>query len=110
VCQKNIPNVTIAASGASVGSFIGDANFDTGTPYIYLSTPQSSSFPSVLQPGTTVTVTPLSGFNYSYTVAGTGTATTVVDAGANGNSIVGVQYFTTNSFLLDFTSSMTGWK
>jgi hypothetical protein len=110
VCQKNIPNVTIAASGASVGSFIGDANFDTGTPYIYLSTPPSSSFPSVLQPGTTVTVAPLSGFNYSYTVAGTGTATTVVDAGANGNSIVGVQYFTTNSFLLDFTSSMTGWK
>ena len=110
VCQKNIPNVTIAASGASVGSFTGDAFFDTGTAYIYLSTPTGSSFPAVVPPGTTVAVTPPSGFNYSYTVAATGTATTVVDAGGNGNSIIGVQYFTTNSFLLDFTSSITGWK
>jgi hypothetical protein len=107
VCQKNIPNVTIAASG---GSFTGDAFFDTGTPYIYLSTPPGSSFPSTVPAGTTVTVTPPSGFNYSYTAAGTGTAYTVVDAGGNGNSIIGVQYFTTNSFLLDFTSSIEGWK
>jgi hypothetical protein len=106
VCQKNIPNTTVAASG---GSFTGDAFFDTGTPYFYFSTPSGSSFPSVVPSGTTVTVTPPSGFSYSYT-AGTGTANTVVDAGGDGNSIVGIQYFTTNSFLLDFTSSITGWK
>jgi hypothetical protein len=110
VCQKNIPNVTITASGASVGSFTGYAVFDTGTAYIYLSTPTGSSFPAVVPSGTTVTVTPTSGFNYSYTAAGTGTANTVVNAGGNGNSIIGVQYFTTNSFLLDFTSSIEGWK
>jgi hypothetical protein len=110
VCQKNIPNVTIAASGASVGSFTGDAFFDTGTPYIYLSTPTGDSFPAVVVPGSTVTVTPPSGFNYSYTAADAGTANTVVDAGGDGNSIIGVQYFTTNSFLLDFTSGIEGWK
>jgi hypothetical protein len=110
VCQKAIPNVTIAASGASAGSFTGYAFFDTGTPYVYLSTPTGSSFPAVVPPGTIVTVTPPSGFNYSYTASGTGTAETFVDAGGNGNSIIGVQYFTTNSFLLDFTSSIEGWK
>jgi hypothetical protein len=51
-----------------------------------------------------------SGFKYTYTTAGTGTAMTVVDAGANGNSIIGIQYFTTNSFLIDFTSGIEGWK
>jgi hypothetical protein len=41
---------------------------------------------------------------------GSGTASTVVASGADGNSIVGVQYFRTNYFLLDFTSSLVGWK
>lgn len=54
-------------------------------------------------------VTTPSGFDFSYT-AGTGTANTVVAPGANGNSIIGVQYFTTNAYLLDFTSSLVGWK
>ena len=110
VCQKNIAGITIAASGASVGTFAGDANFDTGTAYLYFSTPTGSSFPDAIQTGSTVTVTMPSGFKYTYTTAGTGTAMTVVDAGANGNSIIGIQYFTTNSFLIDFTSSIEGWK
>jgi hypothetical protein len=44
VCQKNIPGITVAASGASVGTFSGDATFDTGTAYQYFSTPTGSSF------------------------------------------------------------------
>jgi hypothetical protein len=56
-----------------------------------------------------VSLTTPSGFAYSYT-AGAGTANTVVAAGAAGNSIIGVQYFTTNYFLLDFKSSLVGWK
>jgi hypothetical protein len=110
VCQKAIPDTTIAVSGASVGSFTGYSFFDTGTPYVYLSTPPGNSFPSSVLPGSTVTVTTPSGFNYSYTAEATGTADTFVDAGGNGNSIVGIQYFTANSFLLDFTSSIEGWK
>jgi hypothetical protein len=42
--------------------------------------------------------------------AGSGTADTVVAAGADGNSIIGLEYFKTNYFLLDFTSSVVGWK
>jgi hypothetical protein len=109
VCQKTINDVTISTSGASTGTYTSGAIFDTGTAYVYLSTPASSSFPAFVDPGSTVSLTMPSGFNYSYT-AGTGTANTVVDAGGDGNSIIGVQYFTTNYFLLDFTSSLVGWK
>jgi hypothetical protein len=109
VCQKTINDVTIAASGASTGTYTSGAIFDTGTAYVYLSTPTGSSFPDIVAPGSTVSLTTPSGFNYSYT-AGTGTANTVVAAGAAGNSIIGVQYFTTNYFLLDFKSSLVGWK
>ncbi len=51
-----------------------------------------------------------SGFTYSYATEGAGADTTIVDSGADGNSIIGIQYFTTNSFLIDFTSSIEGWK
>jgi hypothetical protein len=109
VCQKTINDVTIAASGAATGSYTSGAIFDTGTAYVYLSTPTGSAFPGSVTAGVTISLTTPSGFNYAYE-AGAGTATTVVAAGANGNSIIGVQYFTTNSFLLDFTSSLVGWK
>jgi hypothetical protein len=109
VCQKTINDVTIAASGASTGTYTGGAIFDTGTAYVYLSTPTGSSFPDIVAPGSTVSLTTPSGFTYSYT-SGTGTANTVVAVGAAGNSIIGVQYFTTNYFLLDFKSSLIGWK
>lgn len=109
VCQKTINQVTMATSGASTGTYTSGAIFDTGTAYVYLSTPTDSTFPALVAPGSTVTVTTPSGFDFSYT-AGTGTANTVVAPGANGNSIIGVQYFTTNAYLLDFTSSLVGWK
>jgi hypothetical protein len=109
VCQKTIDNVTITASGESVGTYTSGAIFDTGTAYVYLSTPVNSSFPSSVLVNSTVSVSTPSGFKYSY-VAGQGTANTVVAAGADGNSIIGVQYFTTNSYLLNFTSSEAGWK
>lgn len=109
VCQKAIDNVTVAVSGASIGSYTGDVVFDSGTAYEHLSTPASSSFPEMVTAGSTVTLTTPSGLSYSYT-AGSGTADTLVAAGANGNSIMGVQYFTTNALLFDFTSSLIGWK
>jgi hypothetical protein len=109
VCQKTINDVTIAASGGSSGTYTSGAIFDTGTAYVYLSSPTGSSFPDIVAPGSTVSLITPSGFTYSYT-AGAGTADTVVAAGAAGNSIIGVQYFTTNYFLLDFKSSLVGWK
>jgi hypothetical protein len=50
VCQKTVNDVTITAAGASAGTYTSGAVFDTGTPYIYLSTPTNSSFPSSVEP------------------------------------------------------------
>ncbi len=109
VCQKTIDDVIITATGASIGSYTSGAIFDTGTSYMYLSTPPTSSFPSFVEPGATISITTPSTFNFAYD-AGSGTADTVVAAGADGNSIIGLQYFKTNYYLLDFTSSLVGWK
>lgn len=109
VCQKTINNVTVTASGSSTGSYTSGMVFDSGTAYVYLSTPANSSFPAPVEPGSTIAITTPSGFNYAY-VAGSGTANTVVAPANDGNSIMGAQYFTTNSLLLDYESSLVGWR
>jgi len=45
-------------------------------------------------------------YNYSTTAQGMG-ATTVSTTGTTG---IGIQFFTTNSFFIDFTTSSEGWK
>jgi hypothetical protein len=57
-----------------------------------------------------VLVTTPSGFTYSYTSTGSDPSLTVVNSGFSGSSIVGIGYFTTNSFFIDFSSSTMGWK
>jgi hypothetical protein len=109
VCDKGIDNTTVTASGASTGSYMNSAIFDTGTPDMHFSTPTGSSFPAIVLPGTTITITTPSGFDFSYT-AGTGTTNTVVAPGGGGNTIIGVEYFMAHSFMIDFTSSIEGWK
>ena len=109
VCQKSV-QVTVTASGADAGSYTGYAVFDTGTPDFYLSTPSDSVLATGLDPGSTVTIATLSGFNYAYTADETTATNTQIDLGGNSASIIGIQYFTTNSFLLDFTAGIVGWK
>ena len=63
---------------------------------------------SILQP-TTMDLS--SGFTYDYTAgAGSDVTDTQVQSGSNVQSIVGVGYFTTNSFVIDYTTGMEGWK
>ena len=50
-----------------------------------------------------------SGFTYGYT-AGSGIANTSVDPDSQSDSIIGIDYFTTNSFFIDFSASTEGWK
>jgi hypothetical protein len=108
VCQKDI-QLTVTASGLTSGAFSGYADFDTGTSYFYFSTPSASPFPNPVEPGSAVTLTTPSGFSYTYTADGTSTTNTDV-VGSDSNSTIGIQYFTTNSFLLDFTAGIVGWK
>jgi hypothetical protein len=109
VCQKDIDDVTINVSGNTVGTLTGYALFDSGTADMQFSTAAGSTFPSSVLPGATILVTTPSGFSYSY-IAGSGIAQTVVNADTNLPNIIGISYFTTNSFFIDFSSSTEGWK
>jgi len=52
-----------------------------------------------------------SGFTFTY-LAGSGSevTNTIVQPASGAQSIVGIGYFTTNSFFIDFTSGTEGWK
>jgi hypothetical protein len=114
VCQMVIPNITVTVSGQSTGSFTGNALFDSGTPYMVFGGP-AGSFPSAIAPESTVAIEVASGFEYQYT-AGTvftgsnaGPYSTLVNPSVN-ETVVGIDYFTTNSFYIDFTAGTEGWK
>jgi hypothetical protein len=108
VCQPSIPNTTITLSGPVTGVFTAAPLFDTGNPAMVLLDPASSSTPVVLPAGTPIMLSLPSGFiyNYSTTAQGMG-ATTISTTETTG---IGIQFFTTNSFFIDFTTSSEGWR
>jgi hypothetical protein len=110
VCQKTIDDTTVMVSGDTVGTIAGGAVFDTGTANMQIATPAGSSFPSAVTVGSSVLVTTPSGFTYSYTTTSSDPLATIVNADFSGSTIVGIGYFTTNSFFIDFGASSEGWK
>ena len=110
LCEKTIENTTFTASGGGqVGSTTGGAVFDTGTDGMQIAPQPGSSFPGAVNPGSMITIATTAGFTYTY-VSGTGPLETSVIADTNDISIVGIGFFTTQSYFLDFTSSTVGWK
>ena len=110
VCQKTIDNTAIMVSGGAGGTITGGAVFDTGTANMQIATPAGSSFPSTVPVGSSVLVTTPSGFTYNYISTASDPLATPVNADFTGPSIIGIGYFTTNSFFIDFSSSSEGWK
>lgn len=109
-CQKIVEDVTLAVSGVEVGSITGSVTFDTGTGVMQIAPAPGASFPTAVAAGSTVMVTTPSGFTYTYTSGTTGPLSTSVITDTTNLSIVGIGYFTTNSYFVDFSSSITGWK
>lgn len=109
VCQQAIPNSTITLSLTESGSTVVPVLFDTGTPFMEIRLTSGSSFPTAVPSGTDVMVMLPSGFSYSFT-AGAGVAAANIDPTGSGSTIVGIGYFTTNSYFVDFTTSTAGWK
>jgi hypothetical protein len=110
VCQKTTDDVTIMLSGGAVGTIAGGAVFDTGTANMQIAVPTGGSFPTTVPLGASVLVTTPSGFTYNYTTTASDPLFTIVNSGFSGSSIIGIGYFTSNSFFIDFSSSTTGWK
>jgi hypothetical protein len=57
-----------------------------------------------------VLVATSSGFTYSYTTTSADPLATIVNTDFSGSTIIGIGYFTTNSFFIDFGSGSEGWK
>jgi hypothetical protein len=106
VCHPDIAGVTISADG---DSFAGPVLFDTGTPNIDVNVPPKTNFPDPVTAGAPVTFTTPGGFQYTVT-AGSGIDEVNVTTDSNSGSIIGIPYFTSNSFFIDFASSTEGWK
>jgi hypothetical protein len=110
VCQKVVDNTTVMVSGDTVGTITGGAVFDTGTANMQIATPTGSFFPSTVSDGSSVLVTTSSGFTYGYVSTSSDPLATIVNVDFSGPTIIGIGYFTTNSFFIDFSSGSEGWK
>jgi hypothetical protein len=111
VCQAGIPNTTVTISGLESGVLAGTVLFDSGTPSMVFNVPMGAIFPASVSAGSSVLVGTPSGFTYSYAAgAGSEATATTVQPNSAAQSIVGVGYFTTNSFFVDFTAGTEGWK
>ena len=94
--------------GPVTGAFTAAPLFDTGNPVMVLLDPSSSSTPTVLPAGTMVMLSLPSGFIYNYSTTTQGMGTTTVST--TETTGIGIQFFTTNSFFIDFTTSTEGWR
>jgi hypothetical protein len=111
VCAAGIPSTMISVSGANTGTLTSQVLFDSGTPDDLLNIPTGISFPALVTTGDTVQVTTASGFVYSYAATAGGVDDVVVTPNSTaGQSVIGIGYFTTNSFFIDFTAGTEGWK
>jgi hypothetical protein len=104
VCQAAIIGTTItSASGSSLTTTVV---WDTSTPGVVIRVPEGATF--TLAEGEPIDFTLPTGFVYALAPGGSSFVDLV--NGSSADSIVGIQYFTTNSFFTDFTLSTEGWK
>jgi hypothetical protein len=94
-------------------SFSAQVLFDTGTePYSYLEDPTYNGNPAQLAANSSISIVTPTGFTYSYTTTATENLTNVENPNTTGGSttIISLEYFINNEFLLDFTDHKLGVK
>jgi len=87
--------------------------FDTGTePYSYLEDPTAAKNVALLASGTAVSVSTFNSFNYGFTVSDSENLTYVESTKYSGSevSIISLEYFLNNEYLLDFANHRLGLK
>jgi hypothetical protein len=118
-CSANIANSVIAVSaadGSNPSSYSNAAAlFDSGTPNMILAPPAGVNLPmtagtNVIEDNEKVLITLPAGYEFSYTTTATGTAETVVNVNCIGTNIVGIDFFQSHDFYIDFTTSTEGWR
>lgn len=94
-------------------NFSGYVLFDTGTePYSYLMDPTGPTTETLLASGSKVDVATASGFGYNYITSPTGNLTYVDNSRVTQSdvSIIGLEFFLNNEYLLDFSDHKLGVK
>jgi hypothetical protein len=87
--------------------------FDAGSPSQLISVPTAGSngLPSTLTPGVVVTDTMAAGFRYAY-IVGSATMTTITTIALNTSQrvVVGIDYLSSHSLLIDFINQTEGFR
>jgi len=94
-------------------AFSTNVLFDTGTePYSYIEDPTAPTALTLLPENTSVSVATNSGFNYSYTTTATENLTYTENPNTSGTdvTILGLESFLNNEYMLDFTHHKLGLK
>ena len=93
--------------------FSTDVLFDTGTePYSFIEDPTFNGNTTLLPVNTSVSVSTTSGFSLNYTTTATENLTYVENPNISGGniSIIGLEYFLNNEYMLNFDSHKLGLK
>jgi hypothetical protein len=109
VTSANIPS-TITYNNQSVSA---NVLFDTGTPFIStIENKFAVNATGQLPENTVVTITTNMGFTYTYTTNSTTNLTAVANPSVTGDyrTIFGIDFFTSNEYLTDYTNRQTGLK
>ncbi len=109
VISANIPS-TITYNGQSVST---NVLFDTGTPFIStIENKFAVNSTGQLPANTVITITTNMGFTYTYTTNSTTNLTAVENPSVTGDfrTIFGIDFFTGNEYLTDYTNRQIGLK
>ncbi|HEY4197270.1 MAG TPA: hypothetical protein VGM63_17125 [Mucilaginibacter sp.] len=109
VVSANIPS-TVTYNGQSVSTSI---LFDTGTPFVStIENKLAVNATGQLPANTVVTITTNMGFTYTYTTNSTTNLTAVENPSVTGDyrTIFGIDFFTGNEYLTDYTNRQIGLK
>jgi hypothetical protein len=101
---------TITYAGKAVST---DIVFDTGTePYSFIEDKTFSGSTTLLPASTAITVASTTGFNYDFTTSATDNLTYVENPKTSGGeeSIISLEFFLNNEYLLDYTNHKIGLK
>jgi hypothetical protein len=102
-------------AAVTYGSTTASTNviFDTGTdPYSYIEDTKGPTPAALLPQNTSVNITTTSGFNYAFTTSSTDNLTYAENSTTSGTdvSVISLEFFLNNSYLLDYTDHKLGLK
>lgn len=113
--MANAVTTVSAADGSNATTYSGAPTlFDSGTPNMILAPPSSATLPTaggtnLIEDNEKVLITLPTGYEFSYLTMASGTDETVVNVAGTGKNVVGIDFFQSHDFYIDFTASTEGW-